>query len=224
MAIGLLGQRDLPGVTLRRAQSILRWDLRPSLWSHAFLFADALTPDPEVLKAAPIREVSIHSRTGVFPDPAVNAVGESALRYYVRADVDANAGLVVVEMDEAEVEAVAHRALVDPNQDRMRYDLWRMLGIWESYMWSAGALPNPLRQGHPVFSSAFVEYCYEAIRLDLAPGASERNSAPEHIWNAAKWWYENFESLGRTIRCYCVLRDQGAAVLDREPNVPMFAD
>lgn len=38
--IGLLGQRDLPGVTMRWAQSALRWDLRPSLWSHAFLLAE----------------------------------------------------------------------------------------------------------------------------------------------------------------------------------------
>ena len=39
MAIGLVGSGDLPGVTLRRAQSVLRWDLRPSLWSHAFVLA-----------------------------------------------------------------------------------------------------------------------------------------------------------------------------------------
>ncbi len=41
MTIGLIGSRDIPGVTLRRAQSIIRWDRRPGLWSHAFLIGKA---------------------------------------------------------------------------------------------------------------------------------------------------------------------------------------
>ena len=41
MCIGLIGSRDIPGVALRRAQSILRWDRRPSHWSHAFLVGKA---------------------------------------------------------------------------------------------------------------------------------------------------------------------------------------
>jgi hypothetical protein len=30
MTVGLVGSRDLPGHTLRMAQAMLRWDLRPS--------------------------------------------------------------------------------------------------------------------------------------------------------------------------------------------------
>jgi len=61
--IGLVGSSDLPGVALRRAQSILRWDRRPSLWSHAFL----------CVGGGAIREVALHSRAGHFPEPADNA-------------------------------------------------------------------------------------------------------------------------------------------------------
>ena len=69
--IGLVGSCDLPGVTLRRAQSILRWDRRPSLWSHAFLLVDT---------DGNLREVALHSRSGAFPEPADNAITAATLR------------------------------------------------------------------------------------------------------------------------------------------------
>jgi hypothetical protein len=45
-----------------------------------------------------------------------------------------------------------------------------------------------------MFSSALIEYCFEEIRLDLSPATSERNSAPEHLWNSARWWTREFRS------------------------------
>src|SRR5881628_1884549 len=42
MVIGFIGSRDLPGVTVRQAQSVLRWDMRPSLWSRAFVIAEKI--------------------------------------------------------------------------------------------------------------------------------------------------------------------------------------
>src|SRR2546430_14360941 len=50
MIIGLVGSRDLPGVCLRRAQSVLRWDMRPSLWSTAFLIAEPARKNIAVTK------------------------------------------------------------------------------------------------------------------------------------------------------------------------------
>jgi len=64
MTIGLLGDGGCPGVTLRNAQAILRWDLHPSLWSHAFIVAAEMEPTPGAAAAAPIREISLYSRTG----------------------------------------------------------------------------------------------------------------------------------------------------------------
>ena len=183
LAIGLVEQRDLPGVALRRAQAFLRWDLRPSLWSHAFVFAGRAGEG--AIADVELREVVLHSRAGAFPDPSSNAVLKGRLSLYGDARVDANVAVMSVPLADDEFESVAHRVLRDPNLDRLRYDFWSALGVWQSYFWSAGAAPNPLREGFPVPSSAFVEYCYEAVRLDLSPGASERNSAPEHLWNAA---------------------------------------
>jgi hypothetical protein len=202
MTICLVGQRDLPGVALRRAQAALRWDLRPSLWSHAFLIVDNVAPTVGAVARARVREVVLHAVTG------------ATLAEYDDSEVDANVALLSVEMDRREAAAVAKRAMEQPNLDRNRYDLWQTLGIWQSYFWSGGAAANPLRESYPLFSSSFVEYCFEGIPLDLAPGASDRNSAPEHLWNAAKWWHKELAEFGHPIRGVCVLQDPHCTQLD----------
>ena len=61
---------------------------------------------------------------------------------------------------------------------------------------------------------------FEAIGLDLVPSASERNSAPEHIWNAAKWWHQqshidhdDIESAYEMTGCYAI-RDNGCSLVE----------
>ena len=98
MAIGLLGQRDLPGVTLRWAQSVLRWDLRPSLWSHAFLVAEPAAGDTATVGRTRLREVPLFERTGAFPRPERNGVSDGRLDLYQDSSVDANVALLTIEM------------------------------------------------------------------------------------------------------------------------------
>jgi hypothetical protein len=211
--VGLVGQRDLTGVNLRRAQAILRWDLRPSLWSHAFVITEP-RGDKDVADVA-IREVTLHPREGGFPDPSDNGVLDGRLGQYRDREVDANVALYRVPLDDDDKRALRRRAK-DPNLDRVRYDLWRALGIWQAYFWSAGVAPNPLREAVPVPSSSFVEYCFDAIRLDLAPAASERNSAPEQLWNGARWWFKEFADYKRPVSGSYVLRDPYCTLLDPE--------
>jgi hypothetical protein len=206
--IGLVGSCDLPGVALRRAQSILRWDRRPSLWSHAFLIVEALADGGD----AAIREVTLHSRSGVFPEPADNAITPATLAGYTNPRVDANVALLAVRMNDEEAAAVASRAVDRPNLERLRYDLFETLGHWQSFLWTRGT-PNPLETGVPVFSSSMVEYCFEEIQLDLTPGANDRNSAPEHLWNGARWWDDAFGEFERPIHGRYVIRDTRCGVL-----------
>jgi len=231
MAIGLVGSRDIPGITLRRAQAVLRWDRRPSFWSHAFL----ITKPRSRIKNTPILEVPLHARSSDFPNPGENGLNRNArLNTYNNPDVDVNVALITVakrveqdgsivheDLDAADVKAVRESS-EDPNRDRLRYDLWECLCAWQQYLWSDGSGENPLRQGVPVPSSAYVEMAYEAMGLDLVPGASERNSAPEHIWNAAQWWHQEsakeHEEGGQDVPfvmvgCYAV-RDAGASMID----------
>ncbi|MGH2572156.1 MAG: hypothetical protein ACRDGU_01480 [Actinomycetota bacterium] len=212
--MGFLGQRDIPGVTLRQAQAILRWDRRPSLWSHVFLIREPANLAD--IGTTPILEVPMYPRTGVFPRPERNAVSEGTLAQYRNPSIDANVALVSVSMTDEQARAVRDRAL-EYNVDRLRYDLWDTLGVWQAFLWSSGQAPNPLRAGFPIASSAYVEMAFEAIGLDLTPGASERNSSPEHIWTAAKWWHHAFaEAEQRGLAGFYVLRDKGCALLDAD--------
>ena len=199
--IGLVGSCDLPGVTLRRAQSILRWDRRPSLWSHAFLIVED-----------GIREVALHSRAGHFPEPADNAITKATLDHYNNSTVDPNVAILSVRMTADEATAVAERATEQPNLERLRYDLFETLGYWQAYMWTRGTA-NPLEQGVPMAASALVEYCFEALQVDLTPGANDRNSAPEHLWNSARWWTDAFGEFDRPISGRAVIRDPHCRVL-----------
>jgi hypothetical protein len=217
--IGLLGQVDLPGVALRTAQSVLRWDLRPSLWSHAFLIAAPAEPRERSVGRTPIWEATLHPREGSFPPPERNGVTEGTLLKYRNPEVDANAALLAVKMTDTEARQIVLRAR-RPNVDRLRRNFWEMLGVWQAYVWAQGKRPNPLGEGVPVFASSYVEMAYEAIHLDLSPGASERNSAPEHIWNGAAWWHQAFAQLGHPVSGYyvlrnkqCYLQDSGGGVL-----------
>jgi hypothetical protein len=211
--IGFVGSRDLPGVALRRAQSILRWDIRPSLWSHTFI----LTSDSLSASASNpvIYHVPFDTRSADFPAPEKNAVTKSRLEIFADPKRDANVALVSVSLPSDDVAKVAKRC-EDPNLDRIRYNFWDTLGVWQSYFWSFGLRTNPLRDGCPIPSASFIEYCFEALALDITPGASERNSAPEHLWNAAKFWYQAYATKNHAVTGRYALRDMGCALMSAD--------
>ena len=216
MAIGFVGSRDIPGVALRNAQAILRWDLRPSLWSHVFLVSDETAGGPDV-SGVNILEVPIFPRTGKFPQPERNGVQEGTLGMYADSDLDANVALIAVSMDSTEAQLVQSRAR-NYNADRVRVNLWELLGSWQGYVWANGQSANPLRDGFPIPSALYVEMAFEAIALDLTPGASERNSSPEHIWSGAVWWHDSLEKAQqKTISGAYVIRDRGCSLVDAKP-------
>jgi hypothetical protein len=217
VVVGLVGQRDIPGVALRQAQSVLRWDHRPSLWSHAFLVTGPTAAGDA--GRTPVAEVALYPRSGGFPEPAFNGVSHGTLGDFARPE-DANVALLGVGMGSAhDADRVRGRAW-SVNEDRLRFPLWETLGVWSGYVWRRDTEPNPLREGFPVPSSAFVEYCFEAAALDLVPGASERNSAPEHVWGAAKWWSVPLREFGYTLEAYAVLRDPGCSLMDAAAPEP----
>ncbi len=217
MMIGLVGQRDIPGHTLRVAQSVLRWDIRPSLWSHAFLVSASFPMQKKNLdksaspRSVPLLEVPLWPRSGRFPKPGDNGAGTARLADYSDRRIDANVALLAFKMTDQEADKVQQRAR-DFNFDRLRYNLWDCLCIWQAYLWSNGAAPNPLRNDVPIPSASFIEMAFEAIGLDITPMANTRNTAPEHLWNAACWWHEAFMKLKRGVRGYYVLRDKGCSI------------
>ncbi|MCA9462725.1 MAG: hypothetical protein KC563_03105 [Nitrospira sp.] len=211
MTVGFIGSRDLPGHTLRTAQAMLRWDLRPSYWSHVFVVTEPVTSRTS-LSSLPILEVPLHPRNGLFPKPECNGINQGTLGLYENRDIDANVGLVAVSMSDEEAQALKRRAR-NWNQDRVRYNFWDMLGAWQSFLWSQGAKRNPLREGMPIPASSYLEFIFEGLGLGVTPGASERNSAPEHLWNAACWWHKAFKEQERKVAGMFVARDPGCAML-----------
>ncbi|MDN5843079.1 MAG: hypothetical protein L0H54_06500 [Alcaligenaceae bacterium] len=224
-AIGLVGSCDLPGICLRRAQSVLRDDQRPSYWSHAFIVTEPWDGKSRIGRL-PIVEVPFFARNGQFPEPARNAVIHNTLTHYLDRRVDPNVALFTVAksvrgklkpLDQAQHE-VLRKAIAEPNLDRARYDLWAGLGVWQQYFWSGEQLPNPTLAGQPIPSTSLIEMLYEQIGVDLTPAASERNSAPEHLWTSMRWWLQNDVQAHRGVDgsivsgCY-VIRDPGAGVL-----------
>jgi len=148
--IAPVGSCDLPGVAPRRARSIPRWDRRPSLRSHAFL----------PVGGGELREVALHSGAGHFPEPAANAITPARLDHYGNATLDPNLALLSVRLDAEEAERVTARATESPKLERLPYDLFETLGVWQAYPWTRGT-PNGLEQGVSTHSSAMVEYCFE---------------------------------------------------------------
>jgi hypothetical protein len=208
----LTGARDLPGVSVRRAQSALRWDMRPSLWSESFI----LQPDLAKPRKSRLFGVPLYSRLAEFPRPERNGVVETTLSNYLNAKYDANVALLIIkQIDESKTGTVSEKVgelVQDPNRDRARFNFWESLSVWQSYLWSFGLRPNPLREGWPVPSASFIEYCCEGIGLDITPGASTRNTAPEHIWNTAKYWGDATHNQGFSITGYFIARDKGCSL------------
>lgn len=209
MVIGLVGSTDYFSVMLRNAQSILRWNRQPSLWSHAFLIAEAWDGQSNINRV-PILEIPMFPRSERFYRPESNGLCQTAtLGDYADADVDANIALLTVirrnpgaegqpptlsPLTDEDVGKLTERAK-QPNFDRLRFAFWDWMREWQQYLWSEAEGRNPLREGIPIPSSAYIEMTYQALNCDLVPGAAERNSAPEHLWNAAMWWHQNTTEL-----------------------------
>ncbi|MCC6784658.1 MAG: hypothetical protein IT457_17565 [Planctomycetes bacterium] len=226
----LIGSRDLPGDLLRRAQAILRWDLSPSHWSHGCIIDRAWNGKGKVA-AVPILEVPLHPRNRHFPQPDQNGLNPGAtLGLYADPKLDANVAVLRVRRRVQEGRSLRVTALAkdtvktlrdaasDTNRDRTRFDFWGAIATWQMYLWSNAERPNPLRQGAPIPAAAHLDAAFEAIGLDIVPGADERCSGPEHVWQAAKWWYQkglatplpgDFQIEGAY-----VLRDRGASRLE----------
>jgi hypothetical protein len=144
--------------------------------------------------------------------PERNGVTAQTLDLYQDPAKFPNVGLISFRLTNQDRERLLDRA-ADPNIDRLRFNLWDLLRRWLSYAWVAGQDHNPLADGTRMPSAAYVEMAYESIGIDLTPGASERNSSPEHFWQTALWWWEPFQKLKKTLRIDFCTREKQAVIL-----------
>jgi hypothetical protein len=236
-AVGLVGEYDPVGYALRRAQEVIRVDRTPSSWSHAFLFLDPIPTSADEIRD-PARSPRIVEST-FSPasewDYFTYRSGASLRRFsdYVRADFDLgaahsvpNVAVLSFGLTEKEQRGIIERALC-PEIDQLSYDLPALLGTWFGYAMRPGYVPNPLTQGTAIPGAALVQLAYDAAGIDLSPGSHDRNTAPEHLWQTARFLYgmltvmdEDGHSKPRRVAGYHCVRDPACLMAPLEAELP----
>ena len=217
----LVGARDYKSILLRHAQACLRWDRRPSYWSHAALVLG--WPDSGLSSAHGV-EVTLEPEDSWLQVPEWNGVTTFRLARYLDQHKYPNLCFAAVSFLPAkgakhggrkrrglpaapDPKVSIEHAARQPNLDRLRYPFWDWLGVWSRYAHSPQATPNPVVDSVPIPGAALCEYAFEAGALDLTPGATAPNATPEHFWSTLRFWSRRLDSRGATVRAWKIIGD-----------------
>ncbi len=208
--VGLVGGHDPASISVRWAQSFLRFDRRPSYFSNIFIFTgrgDAIL-ECRVVGADPTR-------------PETQGIMRDRARRYRDPKAWPNKALVgfrFVQTEGGLAPAARLRTVLDAARNekaiRERYDLWRMIASWQPYLFEPQRVSNPLveKSAHP--GAAYVRWALSMAGVEGAPGALDEFDAPEHFWAAANYWYDTYEqpSVGVSLSLVRDIRDPSACV------------
>jgi len=234
--IGLMGEFGLTGSLIRQAQALIRVDRTPSYWSHSFLFYNDLSTELGMNRSernSPwIWESTLEPATPFNHFIERNGVGARRIGNYAFSGFDLlrdhcvpNMAVIAIGLTDEERSAVLQRA-DDPNVDQLAYDLGALLGTWYAYVTDRAQRPNPLATGNAVYCSAYLQLAYDAVGIDLAPGAHERNTCPEHFWQLARYLQSGLVAIDpdtkatipRPIRGWYCVREKAACIVPLEPT------
>lgn len=217
-ALLLLGGTDHAALALRRAQTLLRYDRRPSVWSHAALLLGWVGGEAGAVGV----EVTLDPEGSHVPER--NGVSVFHLSRYYDTERYPNVALVLPTFGEAAEKAGGRRALIDaaldPNRERSRFPLWDSLAHWSRYAYSPETTPNPLLSNVPLPGAAFCEYAYAMAGVDLTPGATSDQTCPELLWATAKRWSTRLaEMQGTTLQSFALRRDLSGVAPKSAPDL-----
>lgn len=236
-AIGLLGEYGLLGYGIRRAQELIRVDHTPSFWSHAFLFFTPISTDAARNRdaaASPwIWESSLEPSTIFNHFANRNGVSPRRVADYALASFEQfaphcapNIAVLAIALTEKERKRVLWRA-DDADVDQLHYDISGLQGDWYAFLTNPARKPNPLIEGKALHAAAYLQLAYDAVGIDLSPGSNARNTAPEHIWQAAKYFRRSFRALDakgnlvpRQIRMWSCVRDKACLMKPVDLKMP----
>jgi hypothetical protein len=186
--VGLVGGTDPASIAVRRAQSMLRFDRRPSYFSHIFLFTgrgDSML-ECRVVGADPTR-------------PETGGIIRDRARRYTDAEAWPNKAVVGFTFtpvpggtEPGERVKQVLTAARNVKLVRERYDLWSIVGSWQPYLFEPAKIPNPLVEGSPHPGAAFVRWALSMAGVEGTPSALDEYDAPEHFWAASKYWYKQY--------------------------------
>jgi len=208
--VGLAGGSDPASIAVRHAQSFLRFDRRPSYFSHVFLFTgqgDGIL-ECRVVGADPTRPETL----GIARD--------RARRYASDEDWPNKAVIGFTFLPSRGGQAPAERqakvlaAAKDSKAVRERYDLWKMVAGWQPYLFEPNRTANPLAERMPHPGAAYVRWALSAAGVEAAPSALDEFDAPEHFWASAYYWHRQYAdpSVGVNVTLVRDIRDKAGAV------------
>ena len=225
-AILLVGGRDSRALALRRAQAVVRFDRRPSKWSHAALIVRWSSEPAQSVGV----EVTLDPSEPRQQVPERNGVTSFRLARYFDREQYPNLAVLTVGFEppaaptsdaESTLPSAAERrshaigTALTPMRERERYPLWDMLGTWARHVYLPYSTTNPLLDGLPLPCASLCEYAYEAAGVDLTPGATGNNNCPEVLYATAKHWAEGISNAqGAQVRLFSLTRDEHAVPLD----------
>lgn len=210
LSLLLVGGHDHRSAVLRESQALVRFDQRPSYWSHVAVIArwDASWREAVGL------EVSLDPEDFQAQVPERNGVTLFGLRRYEDAARYPNVCVATFTPRAGVVQGFATEqkalevALRQPNYDRDRYPLWKLLGAWHAHVHQPER-SQPLVDGVPMPSAAFAQSVFAAGGVDLFAAATSPNACPEHIWATLLYWSSQLDvqvKLWQSIRARQVTR------------------
>lgn len=178
----LLGSASLEGFRLRVAQSSLRQDMMPSLWSLCGVLLEG-----GVFASVPLDIADVSAV------PQCNGIRRCPLGDYDSPELYPN--IAVIRF--AKEHPSCHADIARVQNDRSIIDIPALMLPWLGFVWGTAGAANPLLQGHGIPSAAFVETVFAMSGFELTPGLSSASSCPEAIWQSAKWWTGYYEDVAQ---------------------------
>ena len=216
-AILLVGGNDWRSMALRRAQSALRFDRRPSYWSHAALVLDWNERDPSASWGV---EVSLEPEPPSTHVPEHNGVTTFRLARYLDRTRWVNLCVAALVVDDAQRATAILRgmreAALEPHRRGVRFPLWDWLAAWTRYSYASETSVSPLHENVPMPSAALVELALDAAEIAAAPGATDLDTSPETLWCTVRHWHDRMAD-GIQIRAWRLVRDELGTVAPAKP-------
>lgn len=185
--VALLGGKDTMSFRLRVAQSHLRKDLLPSLWSQSIL-VELKAPSIDGAKAIHVPLAQPGGREFATRN---NGVVSQPLSDFDDPDLYPNIALIAMP--------VAQQDILDQVQRfktaRSAFDSLEYVLRWLAFSWGAAKTPNPLHENYGLPSACMLDTVCSAARYDLTPGLESRASCPEAIYVAVRYWTTYYKEL-----------------------------
>lgn len=199
----LVGGSDFASWTVRAQQAPIRFDRRPSDYSHAALICEWNKQRPEDSWGLEIDPVYV-AAARQFPEHG--GVTPFRLGDYQDTQQFPNVAIIDVPVDAERNRAVVAAACT-PMRDPIRFPLLRWLASWRAFITLPEVVPHPLLNRTPHPGAAFVAMAYEAADVTLIPGATDLQHCPELLWANAKYWGS---AVGDDVQVFRALRDRDA--------------